>query len=219
MDKSINALMTALLLDGSERRLAGLTVTEDRLFGRLPPERLGEAVDFGLRAGQQAADRIIAACGHDPGAIAAMLEVRIKHNPEPARGGAVVFFSEYSQKPPTITLHDHSLSEANEMIRSHGLKDLLHLDDVAPVHLTHELYHHLEAKKSITGTAGFRIETLKIGPIRLGSKLASVEEIAADRFAMAVLQMKVPPKVLRFLTVYEHNRDYAWDLLERSQSL
>jgi hypothetical protein len=211
--------MAEVMCEGIERKLAELALMEDPLFGRLPPERRHEAVDHGLMAGQQAADHIIAAYGNDPEAIAAKLAVSIKYNPEPARGGTVLYLSEYFRRPPTITLHMHSLSEANLVIREHGLGETLGLDDISPVHLAHELYHHLEACNLITGTGGFQIETFRIGPLRLKSKLASVEEIAADRFAMAILGIKVPPGALKFLTIYEHNIDYAWDILRKLRTL
>jgi len=36
---------------------------------------------------------------------------------------------------------------------------------------------------------------------------------------LVVLGLKVPPKAMQFITVYRHNREYAWNLLEELQRL
>jgi hypothetical protein len=69
------------------------------------------------------------------------------------------------------------------------------------------------------GTAGFRIQTFGLGPLRLSTGLPSLCEIAADRFALVVLGLKVPPKVMQFITIHRHNSEYAWHLLEELQRI
>ncbi|MHB9092645.1 MAG: hypothetical protein ACYC7H_14630, partial [Chloroflexota bacterium] len=83
----------------------------------------------------------------------------------------------------------------------------------------HELYHHLELAKLTPGTSGYRITTLKVGPIRVTSGLPTISEIAADRFARSVLDLKLPPKAIQLLTIYARNPEYAWDLLDNLRSL
>ena len=53
------------------------------------------------------------------------------------------------------------------------------------------------------------------GPVRFRSGLPSLSEIAADRFAAALLGLTIPAKALSFLTVHALNREYAWELLDR----
>jgi hypothetical protein len=107
------------------------------------------------------------------------------------------------------------MDEANRLLRENDLAGLLGIDDLVPVHLAHELYHHLDAKHLTSGTAGFRVTTLRLGPLRLRTGLPSLCEIAADRFALSLLGLKVPPKALTFVTIHAHNPDYAWQLMER----
>jgi len=207
--------MREVVAVATDRRLAHLTLSEDPLFHRLAPERAGEAVDFALHAGQSGAETAMAKWGRDPEQIAAALSVPVIKNADPAQTGKTVLFSEYGDKPPTIILHTHSIAEATRLIQEHALADLLGIADVGPVHLTHELYHHLDAQKLVPGTAGFRIQTLKLGPIQLGSGLPSLCEIAADQFAKTVLDLPLPPRALTFVTVHALNAEYAWDLLGR----
>ena len=107
----------------------------------------------------------------------------------------------------------------NRLIREHLLADLLGIEDVGSLHLTHELYHHLEGQKLVPGTAGFRIQTVNLGPLHLASGLPSLSEIAADRFAASLLGLTVPPRALTFIAIHALNSNYAWTLLGRLQEL
>ncbi len=203
----------------SDETLAHLTLSEDPYFYRLTPEKAGEAVEFALKVGASAANAAGEKWGRDPEQIAAALNLPIIKSTDAARSGQAVLFSEYGDKPPTIILHTHSIDEVNRIIREHALADLLGLEDVGRVHLTHEIYHHLEAEKLVPGTTSIRIQTLALGPIHLSSGLPSLCEIAADQFAKTVLGLKLPPRALSFITVHELNPDYAWELLGRLRNM
>ena len=211
--------MERVVREGTERRFARLTLQEDPFFRRLPPEMHPEAVDFGLNAGGGAAETAVEKYGREPETMAAALGIAVIRSDDPARAGALVHFSEYRPKPPTITLYRRSMGEANQLIREHDLEDLLGFSDVDPIHLAHELYHHLEAKKLIPGAARFRLETFRLGPLRFRTGFPSLSEIAADRFALKLLGLKVAPKAVQLLTVHAHNPEYAWSFLERLQGL
>jgi len=214
MTGALKELMAEVVAAGTERRCAHLMLREDPLFGRLAQGSDEEAIGVALNAGQQAADRIIAQHGRSPDRIVSALHVNVTWSDAFLQTGKAVLFSEYGDRPPSITLYRRSIHEANDLIREHGLSDLLGMSDIAPMHLTHEVYHHLEMKKLTEGTRGYRIETLGLGPIRLRTGLPSLSEIAANRFAMTVLGIHVPVKAIEFITIYRYNREYAWQLLE-----
>jgi hypothetical protein len=177
------------------------------------------ALQCGRAAGQAAAASAKAKWGQEPEGIAAALQVPVGRSQEDARTGRAVLFSEYGDRPPSITLHMRSIQDANRLIREHDLHRMLGLSDVAPVHLAHELYHHLESQRLTPGTAGFRIQTARLGPLRFRTGLPSLSEIAADHFAATLLDLSVPPRVIEFVTVYSLNPVYAWELLARLQAL
>ena len=158
--------MKAVCALGTERRLAFLTLSADPFFHRLAPDTAREAADRALTAGQSAAEMVAARWGRAPEEIAAALRLPITKSSAPARTGRSVLFSEYGNRPPTVILHMHSITEANRLIRAHAFDDLLGLADVGPVYLAHELYHHLESHRITEGTAGFRILTGRLGPLR-----------------------------------------------------
>ncbi len=219
MEGPLQALMAEVVAVGTERRFAHLMLKDDPFFGRLPPQSDQEAIDFAFAAGRAAADRVVPQYGRAPEAIAAALQVPVTRSGQETQVGKTILFSEYSDRPPSITIYTRSVNEANRLIRDNGLSESLGIDDLAPMHLAHELYHHLEARKLTGGTAGFRIETFRLGPLRLSTSLPSLCEIAADRFALVVLGLKVPPKAMQLITVHRHNSGYAWHLLEELQRL
>ena len=218
-DRSLTSLMGAVVATGTERRCAHLTLLDDPFVHRLQPGTDREAVDFGLTAGKAAAGMAVQKWGREPEGIAAALKVPVTRSEAPGQTGRSVLFSEYGDRPPSIVLHMCSVEEANRLIREHDLEALLGVADVGPIHLAHELYHHLVSQRLTPGTAGFRIQTGRLGPLRFRTGLPSLSEIAADRFAAALLDLTVPPKAIEFITVYSLNPAYAWDLLARLQAL
>ncbi len=208
-----------MIQEGTERRFAHLTLQGDPFFHRLPPEKRQEAVDFGLASGQAAVNLAVTRYGRDPESIAKTLQISVIRSDEQAKTGPMVYFSEYREKPPTITLYQQSLDEADQLIQDHYLEDFLGLVDIEPMHFVHELYHHLEAKKIALSASRFRFQTFRLGPLRFRTGLPSLNEIAADRFAMGLLGLKVAPKATQFITIYAHNIDYAWSLLDRLREL
>lgn len=211
--------MQAVLTAGTERRFAHLTLLDDPFVHRLTPDMAREAIGCAFAAGQAAAELAVMRWGRDPEGVAAAVHVPITRSDEPAQTGRAVLFSEYGNRPPSIILHVHSVAEANRLIRDHALDQLLGVADVGPVHLAHELYHHLEGHRLITGTSGFRLQTGRLGPIRFRTGLPSLSEIAADRFAASLLGFRVPPRALAFITIHALNSSYAWDLVGRLQEL
>jgi len=219
MEETLRGLMERVIREGTERRFAHLTLQEDPFFHRLRPEMRGEAVDFGLTSGQEAADQATERYGRETEAMASVLRISVVRSEDQLQAGPVVHFSEYREKPPRITLYRPSMAEANRLIQENHLEDLLGFADVEPMHLAHELYHHLEAKKLISGASRFRLESFRLGPLRFRTGLPSLSEIAADRFAVGVLKLRVPPKAAHLITIYAHNPDYARSFLNRLQNL
>ena len=217
--RSLLTLMQRVVAEGTERRLAHLTLLDDPFIRRLPNGAEQGVIDFALAAGQTAAQMTIGRWGQRPEGIAAALGVPITCRSGSARVGRSVLFSEYGNRPPSIILYTQSLEEANQLIQSNRLEEIVGVTDVAPLHLAHELYHHLEAQKLVLGTAQFRIQTHRLGPLRLTTGLPSLSEIAADRFSAVLLDLKVPPKEFEFITFFRLDPDYAWSLLVRLQAL
>jgi hypothetical protein len=150
--------------------------------------------------------------------MAQALRVPIRRSGEAAMTGHTVRISQYGSRPPSITLYMESVRTINGLIREHGLAARLGFEDVAPVYLSHELYHHLETVRLTPSTAAFRLTTHRFGPLAFRTGLPSLCEIGADRFATVILELRVPPKVLHLILTYHHNPDYAEQLLARMEA-
>jgi hypothetical protein len=218
MPGSLADLMAGVVAAGSERRFSRLILQDDPMLRRLG-DRVDEAIAYGVAAGRQAAEATARQYGRDPVGVAAALGVAVSEDEDEAKAGTRVHLSEYGDRPPSILLHMASLRAAREMIDREGLAPLLGLSDPVPTHLAHELYHHLDAKRLTPGTKGFRITTLRLGPLNFDSGLPSLSEISADSFAQSLLNLASHPKVLHFLIIYQYNPEFAWQLLERLRSL
>ncbi|HTU02281.1 MAG TPA: hypothetical protein VMG58_10715 [Candidatus Sulfotelmatobacter sp.] len=211
--------MQAVVAAATPRRLAHLTLSDDPFVHRLTPALAREAVEAGLTAGRAAAEMAAVRWRRDPEGIAAALNVPITRSHAPAQTGHAVLFSEYGDRPPVIVLHMQSIAEANRLICEHDLGRLLCVRDVEPLHLAHEIYHHLESQRLTPGTLAFRISSCRVGPFRFRTALPSLSEIAANQFAAILLGLAVPPRAIEFVTVYRLNAAYAWDLLQRLEAL
>ncbi|MCL5108462.1 MAG: hypothetical protein M1401_06300 [Chloroflexi bacterium] len=218
MTGTAGELLAAVVAVGSERRFARLTLEDDPFAPRLGGHE-EEALSYAFVAGQTAADETANAYGRDPEAVAAALGLAVNRDSLEAKAGSSVRLSEYGDRPPEIVLHMDSLDAAQETIQAHGLESLLGFSDPQPAQVAHEIYHHLETKHLTAGTAGFRLPVLDLGPLHLRRTFPSLSEIAADRFAIALLGLRVPPRAIHFLVVYQHNPAYAWQLLDRLRSL
>lgn len=196
-----------------------MALREDPLYGRLPPGLEDDAMEFALKTGEAAADAMLRQYGRHPRQLADKLGVVVRESDERGQAGKTVFFSEYAERPPTITLYTRSFETVNRLVHENGLEGLLGADDVGPIHLAHELYHHLEAKKLTPGANRFRVTSHRLGPIKMETGLPSLSEIAADRFAQDLLGLPLAPKAFSFIIIYSHDPDYAWSLLRQMQAL
>lgn len=221
---SLVELIEQVLRLADRRKLAGQLLATDPLYRRIRLDQRGAAVDFGLGAGERVSRELMAQWGTtDPFALAQSLGIKISFTEGKSRVGSHVRFSEYRGKPPAITIYSESMDDVNGAIRENGLGAKLGISDITPIHVAHELYHHVELQKKPPPTAGFRIPTLVVGPIRVDSGLVSLAEIAANAFAQELLGLRMYPSLLGFVTVYLHNAQLAWamadGLEERSEQI
>ncbi|MHB1007605.1 MAG: hypothetical protein ACYC3S_18485 [Chloroflexota bacterium] len=208
---NLEQLMERVLRAATPLRMAELLLADDPLSGRLRTERWQEAARYGVAAGSGVAAEVLREKRTaNPFALAESLGVAVKQDDQQGQVGPRVHYSQYSAHPPAITIYRQSMDAVNAAIREHGLAESLGLYDITPIHTAHELYHHVEMHRKPSPTAGFRVTTLALGPVRLDSGLPTLSEIAANGFAQALLGLRYYPTVLEFITVFQHNPHLAW---------
>ena len=193
-----DALKRSRLL--TARALGESLLAEDAVFQRVPPEARSALVDAALSEGRVCAESISRDCGTDPWTIAHRLAVAIVESDADAGFGSVVVFSEYTQRPPTITLYRSAIAQMQDRLAGSRLRGMLNATDCRPVFLAHELYHHLARiapQPPLSRT--YRVTLLGLGRWRWTSGIASLEEIAAGAFAQTLLGLKFHPRLLEFL--------------------
>jgi hypothetical protein len=197
-----------------------LLLKNDPLYARIPVVRMSEAIQCGIDAGVTLAQRQTKEFQtRDPLLHADQLGVKVTHTNRDSHIGPRVYHSEYFSPPPTILIYSQSMAELERMIDKSGLRQALNIESPIPIFVAHEIYHHLETKQKPAPTERFRITTFALGPFKLTSGLVSLSEIAADAFAQEFLRLSHPPKLLEYLTIYRHNSDLAWQLVEELESL
>lgn len=217
---SLRSLVGRVLRTADPCKLGRLLLADDPVFGRVPAQRRDEAVRYGLEVGAAIARELVAQHKTtNPFILARSLGVKVTYSDRAGRVGARVNYSEYGSKPPTIVIYQQSMDEVNGAIKQHGLELELGLGDITPLHAAHELYHHVEMHRKPSPTAGFRVTTLALGPLRLTSGLVSLSEIAANAFAQELLHLRVFPTALEYVTIYLHSPGLAWEMVERLQGM
>ncbi len=214
MTGTLSELVRALLHEGTPARFGRFTLDEDPLVRRLKG-REQEALAVALQAGETAAREVAVSYGRDPERALEALGVKLVREESDGQFGHVIPLSVYQSKPPTITLQMSTIELVRQLILENRLADNLGLSDISPIQIAHELYHHLEAQKLTEGTSGFRRDIIRLGPIRWGTGFPSLSEVAADRFAVALLETKAHPKIIQAMLIHKHNADYAWQVRDQ----
>ncbi|WP_044640779.1 hypothetical protein [Risungbinella massiliensis] len=103
--------------------------------------------------------------------------------------------AEYDRKQKRITIYRHSFAQLHRFFHQLGYE--IPEEEWILLHLTHELFHHLETKlpnrrEFPTPSVTFR----KVGPLRFRRRIWSVREIAAHTFAQKTLHLPWSPYLL-----------------------
>jgi hypothetical protein len=129
--------------------------------------------------------------------LAHKLGVEVKISDQRNEIDNIVFRSEYCASPPEIVIYNPSINALQEVLVHTGLTDLLALGSLVPVHVAHELFHHLENLKQDFISQRYKVATLRIGRWRLiESGIQVLSEIGAHCFAQVLLNLSWYPAVL-----------------------
>jgi hypothetical protein len=184
--------------------LADSFLVGDAMFRRVDAEARSALVDAALSEGRACAEALSLDLGTDPWTIARRLGVAVAESDADAGFGSVIVFAEYTERPPAITLYRQAIERANLHVAASTLRSIVNLKDCRSVFLAHELYHHLARRALRTPfSRTYRVTLLQLGRWRWTSRVASLEEIAADAFAQALLGLPVHPRLIELNSVLQ----------------
>lgn len=199
----------------------GRLILDGDLVRRHIPEAATEglvaaALDDGLQIARLVCERY----ADDPAAIAARLGIAVRLCDGDGGYASTLVYAEYLERPPGIRLFRPILDAINRCLRRTGLQSLAGIDDVAPVFLAHELYHHFDcARGAARLSKRYPVTLLSLGRWHWRSGVATLPEIAAGAFAQRLLRLDFHPKLLDLLALLEVAPECALRLAERFSGL
>jgi len=164
----------------------------DPLYRRLSPDDASRAIAAAIHTGSRRAQFWGPPC--DPRAIARALDLDVTVETGSNRFGSVFQCAEYQSRPPRIIIYWAAMELLRGFVCKHALAPVLGLEDPEPIYLAHEIYHHLDVAAPVARAV--EVTTLRVGPLRIRSDLASLREIGAAAFAAEVTGLRCHPRVL-----------------------
>ena len=135
-------------------------------------------------------------------AVLSILDVEIVESDEDPKIAWRYRRSEYSRRPPRVTIYRKALPEIAGLAAEAGLGAVFPEKVVGELALAHELYHHIALTTSGRVSNHCRIAWIELGPLKLRRRIPALDEVAAQAFAQAFVGASLPPTVLDWLTVY-----------------
>ena len=191
-------VMTLVEQGRDAEAMAEVMLEMDSTSKLIPAQERPGLIAMALRSGREWAQELRKRYPEaDTLALAQKLGVEVKHSDQEGKLGNIVLRSEYYDQPPQIVIYNSSVKALQEVIERTGHTDLLPPKLLVPIHVAHELFHHLENLKKDHLSQRYKVATLRIGRWRLiESGVRVLTEIGAQAFVQAWLNLKWYPFVL-----------------------
>ena len=188
-------------------------VSNDRYARRLSGSEIDVLAASALADGEFAAKAL--KIDHSPEGIAALaseLGISVIEVDGEIDVAGHVFSADYRPNPPRIRLYTRALAAIDRGLADPRIAEIIGATRALPVLLAHEIYHHLDFVRPTTLTQRHSVTSLRLGPLHLKTELPSLAEVAAGRFAAALLGLHCHPRVLDLLLLWDGNpqRAEAW---------
>ena len=198
--REISAAQVTALVDQARdaEAMAEVMLEMDPTSRLIPAQERSGLISMALRSGREWAQELRKRYPEaDTLILAQKLGVEVKHSEQEGKLGNIVLRSEYYDQPPQIVIYNSSVKALQEVIERTGHTDLLPPELLVPIHVAHELFHHLENLKKDRLSQRYKVATLRIGRWRLiESGVRVLTEIGAQAFVQALLNLKWYPFVL-----------------------
>jgi hypothetical protein len=191
-----------------------LQLMEDFMFDRIPSDVRVKLVNVGLNIGSDHAQKVVQQSkSRDPLFIARQLGAEVNWTSEDNVIGTLLICSEYY--PVTIRIYERSINQLKTSVAKFELQDLFPPEKIESFYIAHELFHHLEKTRIGVLSEQYLVETQRLGPIRLKSRIRALSEIGAHAFSKNLLGAKISPKLLNYL----FSADKVEEFLSRLKTL
>lgn len=184
--------------------LGGLILECDPSAARIGPLERRRLVNVALHDGEELAEAAAKQWGRDPFAMAAACGIPVIESDADGGYGSTVVYAEYGGKPPRVILYRTALLRLDRYLAQPNVGNLFGIRSARPALLAHELYHAFDLERGRNALAQReRVRVLRLGRFTWTSGLPALQEIAAGAFAQRLLRLRLHPKALDLLTLYD----------------
>jgi len=128
--------------------------------------------------------------------VAQEMGVKVEISDQPNQVGTMLIRAEYYAQPPRVIVFRQSVKVLQDLMERVGLTDLLAPELIIPIHVVHEIFHHVENLKKDSLAKRYFVTTFRLGPLRLKSGVRVLTEMGAYAFAQRWLNLDWYPFVI-----------------------
>jgi hypothetical protein len=183
--------------------LSLLELKEDRLFDKIPKEKISYYINESNKIGRDTSIKYknedIEKLLKDNG-VKVLIKDHCQSKNLDIRGEII-----FDEKERQIIIYKNSIEQIVETLKGYGLN--ISKKEVYNIHLAHELYHFLEFKNE--ENTNYLLEKIDINFGRLikrKSTILKTREIAAHAFCKELLNLKFHPKLLDYIYLIENKK-------------
>jgi len=186
------------LWSGDETAQAAELLKRDPLYRRITPDDVPALISGAIELGRARCDDAIERAGTaDPLPAAQHHGVKVLFDISETGSIPFTVLSEYSPKPPVITVRENAVRSCAQKLEKHFTHDAKRLSaGLANVCIAHELYHHIERRDMSYVNFGYKIKVIDLRFLKIEKSLTALSEIAAHSFAKRMLGLPFLPCVL-----------------------
>lgn len=134
--------------------------------------------------------------GKDIESVAQKMGVQVEISDQGIEVGNMLIRAEYYAQPPRVVIFRKSITALQDLMEQVGLPTLFAPDLAIPLHVLHELFHHVERLRQDFLAKRYLVTTFRLGPLRLRSEVRVLGEMGAHAFAQSWLNLDWYPFVI-----------------------
>ncbi|GAA0087069.1 hypothetical protein UT300007_35100 [Clostridium sp. CTA-7] len=183
--------------------LSLLELKEDRLFHKIPKEKLNYYIYEANKIGRDIASKYknedIDLLLKNNG-VAVLVKDKCESKNLDIRGEII-----FDEKERQIIIYKNSMEQIVETLKKYGFN--ISKKEVYKIHLAHEFYHFLEfINNKNTNDLLDKIDITLLGVIKRKATILKVREIAAHAFCKELLNLNFHPKILDYIYLIENKK-------------
>lgn len=184
----------------SDKVMTLAELKEDRMYEKIPEDKIGYYVNSTIEIGEKAAESILNEYqGKDIFQICKEKEIKININTEEYKFEVIKLRGKYNKNKQEIDLYDKSMKNMMKNFQNVKIGKILSYSELKKILVTHELYHYLEYEEiGATEEKLSMINVLKFPFRRTKSQIIKTSDMSAHIFCKKLLNLAYHPKLIDY---------------------